>query len=395
MINIKPLTDRKYPVSFIALYALTYASNAIYGTFLPVYLNQAGFSGTLVGMLLAIGPFVAVMAQPFWGLAGDRARTKNAVLRAMLAGSAAAALLYPVYRNFYYLLPVVAVFTFFNASVLPMQDAVALEAIGSTRWRYGAIRMAGTLGYSLMSIAAGLLAGWNIYVIFPLYSAVMLAALLPLRGIPAVSGHQVRGQLAAPWKLLKNGKLVLLTVFTFVLSATLGYCYAFFPIYYTGMGASSFLVGVSMFCSSIAEIPFLLFAERIVRRFGVRGTLAASGVATGLRWLLLFLVTDIYAIPFVNMLHGGSYIVMTYCMVTLIGEEAPAELKASGQTLYALFAQGLSRILGSIVGGMASDAFGVRAVFLYCFAVVMLAVAAFIVISLAGRKRGPRLTAGR
>jgi PPP family 3-phenylpropionic acid transporter len=379
--------EDRFPINFIALFGLTIASNAAYGTFLPVYLHQAGFNDTLVGILLALGPFVAILAQPFWGLVGDRARTKNAVLRVMLAGSAAAVLLYPAFTNFYYLFTVITVFTFFNTSMMPMQDAIALEAIESTRWRYGTIRMAGTIGYALMSIIAGLLSGWNIYAIFPLYSAAVIGGLIASYRIPNVAGHQSGRAKVAPWKLLKNRRLLLLGAFTFVLSVTLGYYYAFFPIYYKQMGASNFLVGVSMFCSSCAEIPFLLFASRIVAKLGVKRTLTISALVMGVRWFLLFLVSDVYAIPFINMLHGCSFIVLAYCMVTLINEEAPQELKASGQTLYALLAQGFARILGSVLGGVASDALGVKAVFFYSFVINMAAVVAFAGIALAGRMK--------
>jgi MFS transporter, PPP family, 3-phenylpropionic acid transporter len=373
-------SDVRLPVNFIALFGLTIASNAIYGTFLPVYLHRSGFTDTLIGTLLAIGPFVAFPAQPFWGLLGDRARSKNTILRVMLVGSAAAVLLYPLFKNFYYLFAVITAFTFFNISMLPMQDAIVLEAIEGTGWRYGTIRMAGTIGYAIMSVIAGLLSGWNIYIIFPLYSFVALAGFFATFRIPVVVGHQSAGRKVAPWKLLKNKRLVALMAFTFVLSISLGYYNSFFSIYYSQMGASTFLVGISMFCSSGAEIPFLFFSNRIIARFGVRKTLIVSGAVMGLRWMLLYLVSNVYAIPFINMLHGCSYIVLAYCMVTFINEEVPMELRASGQTLYALATQGVARIIGSILGGFTSDVLGVRAVFLYSFAINVLAVAVFGVI---------------
>lgn len=377
----------RFPVNFVVLFALTIGSNAIYSTFLPVYLHRTGFSDTLVGTLLAIGPFVAFLAQPFWGLTGDRARSKNTILRVMLAGSAAAVLLYPLYKNFWYLFAVITAFTFFNISMLPMQDAIALEGIEGTRWRYGTIRMAGTIGYAILSVAAGLLSGWSITAIFPLYSAVIAAGFLATYRVPSVAGHQAGRPRVAPWKLLKNRKLILLTAFTFVLSVSLGYYYSFFSIFYSQMGASTLLVGISMFCSSAAEIPFLLFSNRIIARFGVKKTLVASGVVMGARWLLLFFVTNVYAVPFINMLHGCSYIVLAYCMVTFINGEAPVELRASGQTLYALATQGVARILGSVLGGVAGDSLGVRAVFLCSFCVNLLAVAVFGAIWFLERRR--------
>jgi MFS transporter, PPP family, 3-phenylpropionic acid transporter len=368
---------KKYPVDFIILFGFTLSAGAIYNTFLPVYLHQAGFTDTLVGTLLAIGPFIAFLAQPFWGLVGDRARSKNTILRILLAGSALSVLLFPILKNFTYLFLVISVFTFFNTSMLPMQDAITLESIENSGWRYGTIRMAGTIGFAIMSVVVGLLSNWNIYVIFPLYSLVAFIGFFMTYRIPAVSGHQAGSKPVAPWKLLKNKKLVVLMSFSFVLFITLGYYYSFFPIYYKQMGASNLMVGISMLCSSSAEIPFLLFANKIVNKLGIRKTLICSAIVMGIRWILLYFISNIYAIPFINMLHGFSFIVCTYCLVMYINQEAPRELKASGQTLLALLAQGISRIIGSVLGGVVSDALGVRTVFLYSFIINILAVVVF------------------
>ena len=77
----------RVPVYFLSLYALLYMSNAIFGTFLPIYLDHVGYSSTAIGSLLALGPFVAIIAQPFWGIAGDRAKTKNNILKILVLGS--------------------------------------------------------------------------------------------------------------------------------------------------------------------------------------------------------------------------------------------------------------------------------------------------------------------
>jgi hypothetical protein len=63
------------------MYAFTAATSAVYNSFIPIYLKGTGFSDTLIGTLLALGPFVAILAQPFWGIAGDRAKSKNTIFR--------------------------------------------------------------------------------------------------------------------------------------------------------------------------------------------------------------------------------------------------------------------------------------------------------------------------
>lgn len=354
----------RYPYYFLLLYALSYMGNASYNTFIPVYLDQLGFSRTSVGTLLAIGPVVAILANPVWGLASDRAKSKNGILKIVVLCSAAAILLYPLSANFIYLFAVIAVFNFFQSSINPLSDAITLEQLEAGRWKFGPIRMAGTLGFAVMSVGAGIIARQNIAGIFAVYFCTAIFTFLSVCRLPVVRGHQAEGRRTSPWLLLKNRGLVLLLAFNFIIQVTFGFYYSFFPIYYKQLGASTALLGVAMFITSTSEIPFLLFADRILERFGIRLVLCASALIISVRWLLLHLITDVNALLAVNSTHGLSFIVFAFCMATYINRNVPRELRASGQTLNALLCMGLARMLGSVAGGLLSDYLGIRQVFL-------------------------------
>ncbi|WP_258881283.1 hypothetical protein [Paenibacillus sp. sptzw28] len=47
---------------FLLFYVAIYMGNAIYGTFLPLYFNNIGFSPSQIGTLLSLGPLVAILA---------------------------------------------------------------------------------------------------------------------------------------------------------------------------------------------------------------------------------------------------------------------------------------------------------------------------------------------
>jgi len=80
------------------------------------------------------------------------------------------------------------------------------------------------------------------------------------------------------------------------------------------------------------------------------------------------------------MLHGMAFIVLTYCMATYINREVPKELRATGQTVNGLINFGLARIAGSILGGILSDIFGIRHVFLYISIIDFMAIIVFVMI---------------
>lgn len=356
---------KKYPYYFLLLYAVTYMGNAIYGTFIPIYLNGSGFSKTAVGTLLALTPLVALISQPIWGLACDRAASMNTILKTLIIGSAAAVVLFPLSANFFYISAIIAVVSFFQSSINPISDAITLEHLEASRWKFSRIRMAGTLGFAIMSVVAGVIARQNIERIFILYFAVAIVAFLAVFSLPRVKGHQSTGNKIPIWHMFKNRELTILIAFNFVVQITFGFYYGFFAIYYKQLGADNALLGWAMFITSTSEIPFLLFADKILARLGVKLTLIASSLVIAVRWLLLFFITDVYALLAVNATHGLTFIVFSFCLVIFISRNVPKELRASGQTMNALLCMGLARILGSVFGGVLSDMLGINQVFLY------------------------------
>lgn len=342
-----------------------YMANAIYGTFVPVYLSNIGYGQTAIGALLALGPFIAMIAQPIWGVAGDRAKTKNVILQILLLGSAISIIIYPLSNGFYYIAFIMGLYTFFQTSIAPLSDAITLEYIDKTRWKFGTIRMAGTIGFAIMSVLAGIIAKKNINAIFILCFGVIMLNFAISFLLPKIKGYQYNAPKVSIWELFKNHELVLLMIFNLIIQTTLGFYYAFFPIYFKEIGGDNALLGWAMFISSISEIPFLLFADKILKKLGTERTLLASGTVAAVRWLLLHFVNDPYIVLPLQLLHGLIFIVFSFAMATYINKEVPKELRASGQTVNGLIGLGLSRILGSILGGALSDMVGIKQVFLY------------------------------
>ncbi len=360
------MTERdRYPYFFLLLYAVIYMANAVYNTFMPVYLNDIGFNKTSTGAILAVGPLIAVATQPVWGLWSDRAASKNFILKIMLLGTAGVILLIPLSGQYYYLIAIIALFTFFQASITPLSDAITLEYLETSRWQYGPIRMAGTLGFAVMSVIAGRVAEWKIGMIFPLYSLIAFFGFLSVFRLPVIHGHQKEGNKQMPWSLLKNKPVMLLIAFNFVIQITFGFYYSFFPIHFSQMGATSTLLGIAMLITSASEIPFLLLADKIIDRLGIPLTLVLSSLIISTRWLLLHFVSNLAVIMLVNASHGLSFIVFAYCLAVFINKNVPDELKASGQTLNAVLCMGIARLLGSMLGGLFSDLTGIRQMFLY------------------------------
>ncbi|WP_424767457.1 MFS transporter [Paenibacillus sp. sgz302251] len=351
---------------FVLFYVCIYAGNAVYGTFLPVYLQDIGFHSIQIGTLLSLGPLVAILAQPLWGALGDRARTKNFILLLLLTGTGLTTLLYPLSTQYTYLLLMICIFTLFQTSIFAISDTITLEVLDrNKKGSFGLIRLGGTIGFAVMSLLFGIIAQKHIGSLFPVYAFIMLVCFLLVLKFPVIEGHQSQGRKMSILVLFRNHTLMLYLGINFILQTTMGYYYAFFPMYFRELGGDNILLGWAMVISSLSEVPFLLFADKIFKRIKIPYILLGAAAATAVRWYLLFVIDAPYwALP-VQALHGLIFIVLTVTMATYINRSVPKELKASGQTFNGLLNLGVARIIGSFAGGIATHAFGMRNVFMY------------------------------
>lgn len=380
----RPLPE---PGRFALYYAVSYMSTAVFNVFIPLYLNSLGYSRSVVGTLLALGPFAALVLHPAWGLLADRARSKNTVLAGLILGAAAAVLLFPLSSSLPLVLFFLFLFSAFQASIIPLSDAITLERAGQSGWSFGPVRLAGTVGFALMAVVAGFSARWRIGSIFPLYAVLGLLAFLVLLRLPKVRGHQSAGPRFPPGRLFRSRALVLVLAFHFLLQFTLGFYYSFFAIHLKELGGDASLQGWAVFITATAELPFLLNADRILARLGLRRTLLLAGGILSLRWLAFYLVSDRFLLMALNATHGVTVIVFIYCLATFINRHVPRELRASGHALNAMLCIGAARILGSVLGGVLSDRLGIRPVFLLFSLVAAVSVAVFAPLLLGKRPR--------
>ncbi|WP_308639673.1 MFS transporter [Paenibacillus silvisoli] len=364
---------------FLFFYVFIYMGNAVYGTFIPLYFQHVGFTPSQIGTLLGLGPLIAILAQPAWGTFSDRARTKNRILLLLIAGTGISALLYPLSGHFVYLLVIICIFTFFQSPIYALSDAITLETLDKRgSGNFSLIRMGGTFGFAVMSIVFGLIAQKRIDMLFGIFAVILAVCFVLAMRFPVIEGHQARNSRKMPmWVLFRNRKLVLYLSANFVFQITLGYYYAFFPLYFKEMGGDSAWLGWSMVISSLSEVPFLLLSKRIFKRIQPSYILLGAGAAAALRWYLFSTIHDpAWMLP-TQALHGLIFIVLSVTMANVINKEVPMELKASGQTLNGLLSLGVARIIGSLAGGIASEAFGMRSVFFYNFIVALVCIVVF------------------
>ncbi len=391
MINNK--NSESYPYCFPVYYALNFMATAVFGVFMPIYLKSLNYNNGQIGVLLALGSFVALIAQPIWGVASDRAKTKNSILLFLLFISNAIIILFRLSTNYYYIFAMMIILAFFQTPINAISDAITLEHMAGTRWKFGPIRFAGTMGYACISVVAGIMVKKNINGIFFLSFIIGLFVFVVSFSMPRIQGHQSKGNKISIMQLFKNRELIILVFFTVTVHITLSFYNAFFSIYYKDMGGDSTLLGWAIFIASVSEVFFLFKGDKIIEKLGIRYTLLGAAIIAVIRWLLLGFASNIYIVLIMQVMHGFIFIVLSYSMANYINKEVPKELKASGQTFNSVITSGLSKLIGNIGGGMLSDIIGIRKVFFLCSIIILFSIAVFYGIFIKNVKRNQSIDA--
>lgn len=372
---------KSYPWRYAAFMIAYYTVNAVYQGYVSKYFQMRGATTAQLSVLLAAAPMISIVSQPFWGMRGDRAKSRNRVLRLMILLGVGLILLLPLSSAFGWMLLFNALFAAQYTSIQPMGDSIILESLlARGNQPFGPLRLCGSLSFAVVNLGFGLLVGERFEWVVYLTAALMVGVLLSTYLLPPTPGHQAEtGRKMSLADLFKVSGMPPLLALFMMLQLCMGYFYSFFSIHFTSLpGGSMTLLGLAYFISATSELPFLLNADRLFDRLGAGRLMCLSALTMLTRWVLLATCPSIAVVLCSQVLHGGGFIVMSVSMAKHINATVPAELKSSGQLLMAVAGFGLARVFGVLGGGLLSGALGgTRHAFLVMAGVCALALILF------------------
>ena len=329
----------------------------------PVYFNSFGYTNTEIGILSAVGPFAALFGLIFWGARADRARYRRDIIFLVATILCVLSMLYLANDSFIYVFVITFIFMFCFYALNPIGESMFLEYAQRGDISYGKARVWGSVGLAVLPILPGLAINhWNIRSLFVCYFIILLLLITATFMMPRVRGGQNESRKKTNLLALRHDKeFVGIILFLFFYHIAGGYYFAFFPVYMDNLGAAN-LVGINNFAQFVVEIPIIFFAVKLARRFGYAKLFVLAFALTATRFLLIGLIDNPFLLIVVNLLGGGGYsIVMIIFSFYVL--RVPSTLRTSAQMISTLLAVSIPRFLGSLLGGMFSDAFGINNVF--------------------------------
>ncbi|HEX9879747.1 MAG TPA: MFS transporter, partial [Candidatus Binatia bacterium] len=315
------------PLSLSAFWFIYMGALGIFFPYFSLYLSEnAGLSGTQVGLVLAVIPLIAIVAQPLWGQVADRTGARRRVLAYLAAGTCLGYVLLAGAVGFPFIVAATAFLAAFETGVLPTTMSVSFAVLRDAGpHAYGFVRVWGTVGFFLLVLSfpslleryqeardlvpeAGGPSQPGLEIMF-LVSAglVLLASLISLR-LPregAISLRAARGDWRA---LLKNRTFLRFLVFSFAAYVLMHGPIWLFPVFIRSRGGDLDTIRGMWILMLAVEIPLMLSTGSGLKGLGARGLLAVGILASGLRWTLCAAVSDPFWLYPIQVLHGVTVV---------------------------------------------------------------------------------------
>lgn len=332
--------------------------------FLNLFYVDFGLSTSQIGVLFAIGPFIMIFAQPFWGLLTDYLNAPKATLFAMIIGASATALAFPLASTFEHLILLNVLYFFFQSSIQPIADSTTMLILDD-RSEFGKIRLWGSLGYAAGVMAVGaLLDTYGLWLMFILNGIILIITLLIIFRLPIGKGGARKFKLNEALALFKNKSFLLFLLFSFMIHLTVHANNSFYAIFLQNLGATITLVGFSLLIKSVLEVPFFAMSKKLMTRFSYPVLLTLVAGIYGLRWIFLGVSDSLEVLIWSQILLSLSYSIQYFVSVAYVDLITPEKYRATGQTFYWAVSLGLSGLVGNMLAGWALKYIDIQSLYL-------------------------------
>jgi PPP family 3-phenylpropionic acid transporter len=355
----------------------------IFFPFYSLYLREnAGLSGSQVGVVISMLPLIGTIAQPFWGQLADRTGSRPLVLVLIALGAALGYLSLGFAHGFAGLVLATGLLALFSTAMVPAATAVTFALASGDRARaFGRIRVWGTVSFLLLVVGFPRLLDMHqarlglarvdggpsepgLELMFPITAAMIATGALVALALPRGGELGLRAPRGDWRRLLRHGPFLRVLVFTLVAYLCLQGPMSLFPIYVRSLGGTLDSVSEMWVLMLALEIPLVALSGSSLARIGPRGLLAAGVLAGGVRWTACGLAPSLaFVYPF-QILHGVVVAGLVIGGPLYVEAVAPERLRSTGQGVLAMVGVSMGAVASQLGSGVLLEHAGARAPYL-------------------------------
>jgi nucleoside transporter len=344
----------------IPLSVMNFLEFAIWGAWFVVlgnYLNTLGFSRKDIGRIYATMPIGSIIAPMFLGTIADRyfaAEQLMGILHLLGALLLLAMASVRTPRAFYWS---ALAYSLVYSPTLTLSYTVMFKNVPSSIDNFPELRVLGTIGWIVAGLSLRLLIRPGQQVNNkPLILAAVLSLILGGYSffLPHTPPSAATGEVPfiKAFRMFQEPASAVFLTAAFLITIALAFYYSFTALYLEqGVKVKPENVGPLMTVGQWVEIAFMLSLAWFIRTMGMKWVLVAGMAAWGIRYAIFAARPPLPLIVLGIALHGICFDFFLAAGAIHTDAIAPADIKASAQSLYGVLTYGLGMWLGTEASG--------------------------------------------
>lgn len=336
--------------------------------FLNLFYVSLGLSGTQIGTITSTSSIVGLLFAPLIvSEIKKRSKARNILQIAIFLGGVAYLLLgqQTLYAS---ILVIVFIQSLVVSGVMPVSDSMAVSVSQSTGSGYGSIRVFASMGWIVTVLTSGWLierfgftASFSGVSIMWIVGAGLAFFIQPGYFVAKLNLQIPKTSLATTFKRVASDRTLLgFAIALIFIGFTNSGVLQFENVFLAELGASKRLISVAGILSAVVELPFMVYADRYVRRYGASRILLIAIVITTLQRLAVLIFPTITTIMIVRFIGGIAFSLYTVSFIGLISSRTDESETGTVLALYTVTLASLVNILAAPIAGTIFDAIGAR-----------------------------------
>ncbi len=350
--------------SYQALYFFIFFAQGALIPYLALYFSQDAFglSASEVGTIVATGPILSILLQPVWGMFADKFGRPKRLLMIALLGAAVFTLSYLLTSVYLLLLLISCLWALFQCAHIPLVDTLAIQFTQRKGIDYGLLRLFGSAGFAVATLALGRLMDYGYESIFYASGAALLLAFaVSFLLVDHAPDHEA--EKAPIGSLFKNGRFLLFLIAGILVFGPIFGNNYYFGSYVTSRGETTAFVGTLFFVAVLCEIPLMRIASALLLRFGAIPVLFAVSLLSAVRTGLLALEPVMWSMWILAALQGVIVGLLIPVALQYVRSLVHPSTIGTAVSTYMAATTGLATALFNLMSGIVLDQSSIFAVF--------------------------------
>jgi MFS transporter, PPP family, 3-phenylpropionic acid transporter len=336
--------------------------------FMNLYYVSLGLNGKQIGLISAISATVGMFASPVLVSEVKKRPHARRLLQFAIVLGGIGYYLIGNQKDFSIILLIVFLHSLIATGIMPLSDSMAVTVSQEAGAGYGSVRVFASLGWIISVLSSGWLVERFGYIaafigvasIWIFASGVVLFVEPRYFTSHEISKGPKPSLRIALQRVFQNRTLLGFALALVVIGFGNSGVLQFENVFLQELGASKQLISIAAILSAIVELPFMIYADRIVRRVGAHHLMLIALSLTFFQRATVFVSPSIITIMVIRFIGGVAFSFYTISFVNLIGTQTDPRETGTVLALYTVTIASLVNIVAAPLGGAIFDAIGAR-----------------------------------